>query len=327
MNRILRALARFLDYIWFYGFLLLVFDLFDVSYLFYLVSFIALPILFIPVEIILLKLFRTTLGKALFGFSYNKDFSWKTAAAVAGQKGFLLQPLFTPLVNLIYAVFYIKELKRYPENRWDEYKGIRIAPQKSSFFSKTLLIALAAIVTTFVTFPDPTIGRISSMVGIEVPAIIRKNNSKNFEKWAKISEKSFSIFFPKKPKFFEKDYPIPGSSTKLHVKEYHHEADLHFSLTYTTLPSSWTIWGSSRVLKTALSQMEKRIGRIQTKSMMKHDSYPAMYYVLKNGKKATIGKLILVKNTLYRVEATSSKDLDTNSHEIAMQFIDSLELQ
>ena len=71
MRYLLRFISKFLDYVWFATTLYLILDYFDLDIFFILSAIISLPFLFIPIEAIQIKLFKTTIGKTLFGFKYK----------------------------------------------------------------------------------------------------------------------------------------------------------------------------------------------------------------------------------------------------------------
>ena len=128
-------------------------------------------------------------------------------------------------------------------------------------------------------------------------------------------------FFPKEPELKEIKKPIPHSAHILVYKEYTQEK---YSLGYVDLPASWVKWGSNLVFKGTLQQVISREkGTITQKQKTLHEQYPAMdYEILRNGSK-TLGRLILVGTTVYKLEVKE----ESSSKESADLFFNAFHLQ
>ena len=135
-------------------------------------------------------------------------------------------------------------------------------------------------------------------------------NGLGLEGWTKFSPKTdtFSISFPEKPKSITRDLPIPGSSDSLPYQEYKAEEkeDCVYSISYTTLPDKWLSWGSGLVLKGALKVIMYELGKVELvgKSSNTFKGFPALDYEHYCQDRETTGTLVLVGNTLYKIEMT-----------------------
>lgn len=152
------------------------------------------------------------------------------------------------------------------------------------------------------------------------------------ENWIRFSPEteSFSILFPKKP--FSKTHaiPIPGSSNVLTYQEHsvENKTDGNFSVSYMTLPGKWTKWGASLTLKGAFKLIMQKVKhtKILGKKSSKFKGLPSLDYEHYSSETQTIGKLILVKNTLYRVEMSFPLHAEKAVKEKASFFIRSFEI-
>ena len=136
-----------------------------------------------------------------------------------------------------------------------------------------------------------------------------------FEKWVLFTPiaKTFSAAFPKDPKESSKDLEIPGSEASLLYKEFVCVVDENktFSVSYTSLPDGWLKYGDSLVLGGALKVMMKELGKVQLvgKERRTFKTFSSLDYEHYSDTFETAGTLILVGNTLYKVEMTYPLDL------------------
>ena len=153
-----------------------------------------------------------------------------------------------------------------------------------------------------------------------------------FKKWVNFNPKdeNFSASFPKKPKTSSRDLPIPGSDDFLPYKEFKCETDhdIHFSVSYTTLPDGWLKYGNSLVLGGALKVIMQELGKTELvgKETTQFKTFPALdyehYTVAKESQKETAGTLILVGNVLYKVEMTYPLELHLQVQDQLANFIE-----
>jgi len=304
MRRFYRFFAKLLDYIWFSSLALFSLDTLGLDQTAYFITLFTLPLLFAPVEALLLYLFKTTLGKALFGISYDRRPSFKQAIAISMKKGFLILPLFLPVINIFFFFFYFKEWKKCSTRRFDFMNGCKMAQKKPTRMVRSLLVSLAMFIS-FASFTPTTFMSHAKQ--------IRPYADKGMEfflpsDWIQFTskEKDFTALFPEKPKFIERDFPVPRSDEVLTYKEHADKGptDKH-SVGSLELPPGWTKkWGDQTVLKGALHILAD--GRkIVKKEKTSHGNFAATFYEMRQKDHYILGKLVLVENTLFKLEVES----------------------
>lgn len=280
MNNLSKISSRLLDYLWFWSILVFFIDIFDLSIFCYLIVTLLLPFLFIPIEAVLIKYFKTTLGKFIFGLKYDELFTWKSAFYLAYRRALL---------------------KRSPA---------RIIRKKPKLFSHILAVTVATLLSLLSIFPDATLEQASKVLPFECIQTLRVNRNGGWDSppgWIKIGsgDLPFAAFFPKEPKLEETSKPIPHSTHVLVYKEYTLD---QYSLGYVALPASWVKWGSNLVFKGVLQQVASHTkGSITQKKKTLHEQFPAMNYEIRRGSELSFGRLVLVGNTIYRLEVTPTK--------------------
>jgi len=150
------------------------------------------------------------------------------------------------------------------------------------------------------------------------------------EKWIKFDpkEENFSVRFPNAPKHVEKDFPIPRSDDTLPYHEYQcSDNEMVVSVSYTVLPEDWLKWGSKMILKGAMKVVVAQLkgAHLVGQSTNTFKSYPALDFEHYLGDKETAGTLVLVGNTLYKVEITYPVHEREQVHNKLAQFIESFE--
>ncbi len=319
-----RIIAKLLDYIWFASLLLFVLETVEVNLWFSLALVLLVPLLFAPVEAVLYKLFGSTLGKIIFGLRFEKRLSWKTAFGIAFRSAFLIQPLFIPGINLLFGVLYLKEWRRYSKIRWNPPGKPHLVKKFPRFIPYALLLSTSLVVSLFSFASDWTFEEAYRIAKIERKDFFKKPGFlfSGDENWVKVSPENlaFSVFFPKNPAFTEVNRPVPKSTLTLTYQEYSHKDNLHYVLGYTTLPRSWTKWGSSLVFKGALHFLYGEGARVTHKKKGSHASFPAFEYEITKGKDQITGKLVLVADTLYKIEIVHKGELSQEENDAAEKF-------
>ena len=148
------------------------------------------------------------------------------------------------------------------------------------------------------------------------------------KKWVSFNhdENAFSAIFPKKPGYTTRVLPIPRSDNTLPYHEYQSsENDLVASVSYTVLPDDWLKWGSSLVLKGALKVIvgEVKGAHLVGQSSNTFKSFPALDFEHYLGDLETAGTLVLVGNTLYKVEIAYPVQEKERAHRVLCQFVES----
>ena len=196
-------------------------------------------------------------------------------------------------------------------------------------FKKTIFISFLALffsVGTYFYLDVYKEHRFKSKIG-EIFGVIS-----GMESWVRFSPESenFSILFPEKPSSKMHTIPIPGSSDTLTYQEHSikNKSDGFFSVSYMSLPEKWTKWGASLTLKGAFKLIMKRVNyaKILVKESSNFKGLPSLDYEHHSSKTQTVGKLILIKNTLYRLEMTFPLNSEKEIKDKAFFFIRSFEV-
>lgn len=324
MSWIIRFLARVLDYSIFLAIVLFSIDFLELDLYYYVFVAILIPILFIPVETLLLKFFRTTLGKILFGLRYTKSLSWKEAFRIASKKGILIEPLFLPVINIVYAFIYLREIKKYKMKRWDEVSNASLIQKFPKVLPYSFIVAGALFLTTVSIVPEFAYEQFAKICNIERTEDSFDPADPLASSWVKISseEMNFSVLFPKEPGYNETNYDVPNSDRVLTMKEYKHIEKLQYTLSYVELPRNWTKWGSGIVFKSSLKLLDE-VGTVKNRKKATHRSFPSLEYEMDQQDGKAFGKLVLVNSTLYRIEAKHPETISAEEKKAAQHFFSS----
>ncbi len=291
MGFLYKSLSRALDYLWFWSVIYFIIDIFDLNIAFFVLSTLLITLLFIPVEATLLRYFRTTLGKFIFGIRYNHPFTWKSAFRFSCRRAVFLN---TPMESVY---------------------------QKPKRSSHLLAISVATLLSMLSIFPDETINQASKILPFEFvqDLKVKRNGGGNCpDGWVKLSdtiELPFLAFFPETPKKSQEiRKELPHSTHVLVYKEYTQDS---YSLGFVDLPKSWVSWGSNLVFKGTLQQiLSREKGKLIDKKKTFHEQYPAMDYKIEKASGTSFGRLILVDSTVYRLEATTTDESQKGSAEL-----------
>jgi hypothetical protein len=135
----------------------------------------------------------------------------------------------------------------------------------------------------------------------------------------------FQVQFPKKPKEASQVFEVPdGDPINLSEFKVHKEAE--FSVSYLDLPKKWKLFSANTLLKGAMGVIVEHVpgSTLIDKTLVKHKSYPAMDFRMKEGENIIEGRLILVGNTLYKLWVVYFPDTPKEAqHET---FVSSFEL-
>ena len=157
------------------------------------------------------------------------------------------------------------------------------------------------------------------------------DDEKALEGWSAFSPKSnsFSVYFPDSPKENSRELSIPGSRNTLLYQEFYLKTDddYHFSVSHATLPAQWLKFGSNLVLKGSLKVILKELGHVSLvgKSSNTFKTYPSLDYEHYFQDRETSGTLILVKDTLYKVEVTYPLSQRLEAQKRLVPFIQSFQ--
>lgn len=264
-----RALARFCDYSIFFlvlGAITLFLPYFYGPFFYHYLA-LAVPVLWIPLEALLISKWGTTPGKAFFGLS------------VCAQDG---QPLSYG-ASLKRALF----LPKRPG-------AMR---QKAISWKRKL----CAMVTCAGFVMAAIYGNSLAMwsVGLE------KGISP--EGWVKYSsdDAGFKVSFPSDPESASKELVIPDSGKVLPYKEITSDENdkIHYSVSHLDLPRKWRLAGNTTLLKGVLEQLVAHTPDVQLleKEFKMLGSLRVLDFRMQQGKEEVIGRLLIVGGTLYKL--------------------------
>jgi len=287
-----RALARFCDYSIFFlvlGAVTLFLPYFYGPFFYYYLA-LAIPVLWTPIEALLISKWGTTPGKAFFGLS------------IRHAKG----------ANLSY----LAALK------WSLFLPGRTGVVRQKVISWKRKVC--AFVTSSVFVMAAICGNVLALwsVGLE------KGISP--EGWVKYSslDAGFKISFPTDPEAVSKELVIPDSGKILPYKEITSDENekVHYSVSYLDLPRKWRLAANATLLKGVLDQMVKYTegSELIEKEFKTYGNYRVLDFRMKQGKEEVKGRLIIVGGTLYKLAIayppSHAKNLQENS------FLDSFEV-
>ncbi|MBS0616475.1 MAG: RDD family protein [Verrucomicrobia bacterium] len=138
----------------------------------------------------------------------------------------------------------------------------------------------------------------------------------------------FTVQFPKEPEVATQTVPVPNSNQTLNLNEVKaKQSDHTFSVSYLELPKRWRIFSASTLLKGAMKVVAGHMPQAQLldKKSVKHKSYPAVEFRMKEGEKEIDGRLILVGSRVYKVMVTHPQGLEGEEQHKA--FLNSFDLQ
>jgi hypothetical protein len=306
----MRFLARVFDYLLLFTVILFILGICDI-YLTctkLLILMAALPCIWLPIEAVCLSLFGTTPGKALLGI------------CILDQKGHLLKlpqawtrsvltawlsiVFFIPGINLYLIYHFLKRRKNL--FKWEILTHSKTVC-KTGRLRKYLTLALFLSLIAGVYFQDDLIGKFSFSNPLSFFSQAEK-------KWVKFTspDGKFTAYFPKQPNHQLQHILIPRGHGELAYDELscmNDEKEI-YSLSYATLPSEILKWKASLVLKGILRivSSDASPGKI-VKQHYSKIQHPALDYCLRhqNGME-TRGRLILIGNSLYKLEIKFTKE-------------------
>ena len=285
-----RFLARTMDYGLFYfiGVMLSLMLPFDFKEMFYLTFALEVPLLWAPIEALLLNTWGTTLGKAIFGVLIRDANQHKLSFAQSLKRAFF----FGQRPGHI-------ETKKIAT--WRYVIALMFALSWGSFLFLGKDLSEAAV-----QFEKQMVG--------------------DWIQYAS-DEGGFTVQLPKKPELERHSFEIPNTSQPLELSELKAKSDAIFSVSYVELPKKWRIFSAGTLLKAAMEVVQGHMPGTQLveSKRIKHKNYPALDFIMKEGNHLIEGRLILVSSTLYKLTITYSPEmLQEHQQEV---FLNSFELK
>jgi len=256
---------------------------------YYFIFLVVIPLLWMPVEALLLMLFGTTPGKALLGIKICH----RTGAKLSFWQG----------------------LKRA-----SGFASSGVIHQVPLTFKRMLAAMVIVLSCSLMSIFGNALTKWT--IGFE-----RGISNEGWVQYIH-DEGEFKVHFPHDPKEEQKQLEIPNANKVLDYQELQatQNKKVHYSVTYMELPRKWKIAGSSTLLKGALEIMVKYLPEtaIVNKQFTTHQTYRALDFHLKQGEDEVEGRLILVGMTLYKLTVIYPPELAETIQETP--FFDSFDL-
>ncbi len=289
---ITRLLARGIDYCFFYLVCSLcsMFLPFYIEDLYFLGFACVIPLLWVPIEALLLSTWKTTPGKALFSIRIETHLggklpfwiSLKRALFLGRRPGIIRQKSVSSLRTCAGFLVFLSCLS-------------------GSLFEKEI-----AVVTT----------------GFE--------KYKAAEGWTEYTstEGRFSVHFPDEPELETGILPVPSQKKNLNYSEFksYQTKKVYYSVSFIELPKKWKMAGAARLLQGALKLIVEHTpdAHLLGQQMTRHKNFRALDFHLTQGDEEVQGRLVLVGTTLFRLTAVYPPAL---VHQLQHQeFINSFEV-
>jgi hypothetical protein len=142
-------------------------------------------------------------------------------------------------------------------------------------------------------------------------------------------EDAWKIEFPTKPKTQEKKIKLPDSN-HLHLSEIVAEHDLlSYSIASAKLPDNLLKWSPNLILKGSIKILANNIKNVdyETDKIFKYQTHPTLPYTFAIDKKLIYGRLILIEDTLYKLEVECPIQEKDNQQEKLQKFFNSFDPQ
>lgn len=267
-----RALARFCDYCLFFlvlGIATLFLPFFYSPFFYYYLA-LATPLLWAPVEALLISKWGTTPGKALLGlsvcnplgFKLSFSLSLRRALFLPGRPGTMLQKTIS----------------------WK---------RKACAILASFAFVLAGVYGNSLT---------SWSVGL--------TELRPATEWVQYSsdDAGFKIAFPTDPEQESKELVIPDSGKVLNYEEVTSNASskVSYSVTHMKLPGKWRFAANTTLMKGVLDVLVKHTegAELLEKNFDRFDGRRVLDYKMKVGENEVKGRLIIVGSKLYKLSIT-----------------------
>lgn len=288
-------LAKLTDYCLFYC--LLAFTIsclpYFLSLYFYLGLILAIPVVWMPIEALLVSRYATTPGLALFRAKVHTETGGHLTFGEAFRRAFSFK------------------------------KRTGIVFQKGMSFKRKLVAFIISGATIFAAI----FGKPLTYYTMGLDTKIR--NSEGWVQYYSMT-RGFTVNFPDQPQEEAKQLEIPDSGKVLDYQEVSTQPtkDVLYSVSYMELPSKWRWAGSNTLLKGALDLYVKYspiTSEILNREIFLYQNHRAIDFHLKQGDNEVQGRFVLVDNTLYKLTVVYPSSLREDVKE-GQPFLDSFDL-
>ncbi|MCF7806564.1 MAG: hypothetical protein K9M07_07370 [Simkaniaceae bacterium] len=282
-----------------------------------LAIFFGVSFLWLPLEILLLKLFKTTPGKYLFGISIPhrlKFIELIKSCSLSALKSFLF---FIPLFNIVVAFVLIREESNAPSQLISKKRKLH------------KLIILWTIVVGVFGYTGLNFD-IESGSQTEIAANGKIQKKLNWVTY-KHPEQSWKAAFPNNPE--ERDFTLnlpKGEQKQLGLKELvftDHDGAVEYTISSIEIPHNLMSWGHKLILRGSLKIITDNVpgAKVISKKNFRYRNNPSLHYTLEDRDSERMGRLILIGNTIYKIEISYPKEMKYDLEQELFKFINSFE--
>jgi hypothetical protein len=254
---------------------------------------VTIPLLWAPIEALLISRYGTTPGLALFRAKVHTE--------IGGDLTFM------------------QAFKRALSPK----KSDSVVFQKTMSFKRKCVAFIVAGCAIFAAI----FGKPITYYSMGIDTKIR--NSDGWVQYYSMT-RGFTVNFPDSPQEEAKQLEIPDSDKVLDYQEVSTQLkkDVVYSVSYMELPSKWRWAGSNTLLKGALDLYVKHnsvMSEVLNREIFLYQNHRALDFHLKQGDNEVQGRFILVDNTLYKLTVTYPSTLQEDVKE-GQPFLDSFDL-
>jgi hypothetical protein len=275
--------------------------------------------IFFPIEALSLYYFQTTIGRGLFGLSLRtqKD---AMPTYIECAKHSLYQAL---KINSVVGIFLESILAKFivKHKILPTLKTITTPRKNSSLF--------LYLVSAFLCIAGP---QVYLQVYCPPLSLTMQNKEGDFSAWKTFSIPALGskVSFPGTPDAVEKTLKLPKGAKPLKYTEFVYIDPISsgsFSVGHAKLPKSILKWSSSLVLKGSLDLIKdnEKGAKLIKKEICKIGKIPCLNYTMEKDGKIFTGRLLLVEDTLYKINSTHVEENAIELDNSIQYFLDSFE--
>jgi hypothetical protein len=149
------------------------------------------------------------------------------------------------------------------------------------------------------------------------------SNSKiNWERVSPLGTR-FAISFPSSPEQLEKQLPVPNGRPLNYQELVAEVRGANYSVSYLDFPRKWKLIGNHTLLRKSLEMLmihEGQNRQLLSQHSVTHRGYPALDYITKEGNRLIHGRLVIVGNTLFKINVNHPEDSDAAQESFVASF-------
>lgn len=311
------AFSKIIDYLLLLAFFIVIasFLLLSFSSIQILTITCLLPLLFMPLEIISLKLFQRTLGQFLVGIRLKEKKPLSSLLKLSFSSMLKALTLFLPFFNIVFAFYWLKK---------EANPSYMI--QKGSFFSRTIF---ACIYLSFCLYSYTHFAL--EITHSPQASYVTSHGKKNLN-WMTFKHPNLEWVakFPKTPEKREVILKLPDDQVSQVQIEEHFLTDnnaIEYTISSIEIPQRLLSWGYKLILNGSVKIVTDNLpkAKLLSKKITQFKEIPSLVYTLEENSFERLGRLVLIGNTLYKVEVSYPKEKREELQDELNHFIDSIE--